>query len=148
MLTTAPSSARNTTTRRITHPNVLWTGVVAGAVAAVATTVVAAIAKGVDVPVTIEHQPIPVAGFASLTFVCALLGTGIAAVVGRRSHRARAWFIRVAVALTVLSFVPDLTADTDTATRVTLITTHIVAALVVIPALSRRLTTTGDVNNN
>jgi hypothetical protein len=43
------------------------------------------------------------------------------------------------VALTVASFIPSLTADTDTATKVVLVTTHVVAAAIVIPVFARSL---------
>jgi len=45
------------------------------------------------------------------------------------------------VVLTALSVVPDLTADATTATKLTLISAHLVAAAVIIPALAARLTT-------
>ena len=43
------------------------------------------------------------------------------------------------LALTAVSFVPDVLADAHTATKLTLILTHIVAAAIVIPALASRL---------
>jgi Family of unknown function (DUF6069) len=142
MLSTSPTTAPANPTVRSIRPTVLRTGVAAAAAAAVATTLIAVIAKGVDVPLAIADEPIPVAAFAQLTFICALVGTGLAALIGRRSNRARTLFIRVTIALAVLSIVPDLAADTDAATRLTLIITHVVAALIVIPALADRLTNT------
>jgi hypothetical protein len=41
--------------------------------------------------------------------------------------------------LTALSVVPDLILSTDVATKATLVLTHLVAAAIVIPALSSRL---------
>jgi Family of unknown function (DUF6069) len=143
MLTTTTTTLQSTSTSDITtttkSKGMLRTGAAAGAVAALATTVIVVIAKSLDVPVAIENKPIPIAGFAQLTFVCALMGTGIAALLTRRSNKARPLFIRIATALTVLSVVPDLTVNTDTATRITLIATHVVAAVIVIPVLARRL---------
>ena len=46
---------------------------------------------------------------------------------------------RTAVALTALSFVPDLTFGFDTRSAATLITLHTVAAAIVVPTLARRL---------
>jgi Family of unknown function (DUF6069) len=45
----------------------------------------------------------------------------------------------VTIGLTVLSFVPDLIVDATTATRLVLITIHIVAAAIVIAAIAKRL---------
>ena len=143
MFATSPTANHGTSTPDVTStkkPKVLLrAGAAAGAAAAVATTVIAVIARSFDVPVAIENKPIPVAGFAQLTLICALIGTGIAILLSRRAKRARPLFVRIAMTLTVLSVVPDLTVNTDTATRVTLIATHIVAAAIVIPALARRL---------
>ena len=125
-----------TTTDETTTDRPMWrTGAKAGVVAAVATTVVAVAAKAIDVPVTIEGEEIPVLGFAQLTLVCTAIGIGIARLCGGR----RSLFVRITLALTALSFVPDLTADASTATKVTLMLTHIVAAAIVIPALARRV---------
>jgi hypothetical protein len=46
------------------------------------------------------------------------------------------------VVLTALSFVPDLTADATTATKVTLVAAHVATAAVIIPALAARLSPT------
>jgi hypothetical protein len=46
--------------------------------------------------------------------------------------------VRTAVALTALSFVPDLTFGFDAASAATLITLHTVAAAIVVPILARR----------
>ena len=40
------------------------------------------------------------------------------------------------MALTFASFVPSLTADTDTATKLVLVIAHVVAAAIVIPAFA------------
>jgi hypothetical protein len=42
----------------------------------------------------------------------------------------------------VLSFVPDVIVDATTATKLVLITTHLVAAAIVVPAIARRLRST------
>ena len=68
--------------------------------------------------------------------MCTAIGVGIARLCrGRRDL-----FVRIALGLTALSFVPDVTADASTATIVTLMLTHVVAAAIVIPALAGRLT--------
>jgi Family of unknown function (DUF6069) len=131
------ASATNTTPA---PAGVLRAGIASGVVAAAATTIAAAVAKAADVAVAVAHEAIPLAGFVQLTFIGAVIGTAIAAVLARRSHRARTMFIRITVTLTALSIVPDLAVSTDTATRLTLIATHLVAAAIVIPALASRLT--------
>jgi hypothetical protein len=47
--------------------------------------------------------------------------------------------VRTTVALTVLSFVPDVIAPAAPATKALLMLTHVVAAAIVIPAIARRL---------
>jgi hypothetical protein len=59
--------------------------------------------------------------------------------MARRSAHARDLFVKTTLALTALSFVPDVLADAQTATKLTLILTHVVAAAIVIPAIASRL---------
>ena len=115
-------------------------GVAAAVVAAVATTALAAIASVAGVSFADSTgASIPIAGFAQLTLVFSLIGVGIAAIMARRARRPRATFVRTAVALTALSFVPDLTFGFDAGSAATLITLHTVAAAIVVPTLARRL---------
>jgi hypothetical protein len=83
-------------------------------------------------------MPIPTSGFAVLTAIFSVLGLVIALVL-RRTRAPRTAWIRTTVALTVLSFVPDVLADATVATKALLILTHIVAAAIVIPAVARRM---------
>ncbi|MFC6344148.1 DUF6069 family protein, partial [Nocardioides hankookensis] len=53
--------------------------------------------------------------------------------------RPRRTFVRTAVALTVLSWVPDLVVGFDAASAATLIGLHTVAACIVVPTLASRL---------
>ena len=46
---------------------------------------------------------------------------------------------RSTLLLTALSIVPDVLADAQVSTRLTLALTHVVAAVIVIPALASRL---------
>jgi hypothetical protein len=118
----------------------LWrTGAVAGVVASGATSAVAALASAADVSLKVSGQAIPVLGFAQLTFVASLIGTIIAIALSRRANRPRRTFIRATIALTLVSVVPDVLADAHTSTRFTLALTHLVAAVIVIPALASRL---------
>jgi hypothetical protein len=115
-------------------------GVASALVAAVATTVLATVASTAGVSFADNTgASIPIAGFAQLTLVFSLVGVGIAAVMARTARRPRAMFVRTAVALTLLSFVPDLTFGFDAGSAATLITLHTVAAAIVVPTLARRL---------
>jgi hypothetical protein len=115
-------------------------GAVAGAAAAVATVGVAGAADALGVPIEIGGESIPLLGFAQLTLFATVIGVVMASVMARRADRPRHTFVSTTLALTALSFVPDVLADAQTATKLTLILTHVVAAAIVIPALASRLT--------
>ena len=114
-------------------------GAVAGTVASLATTGVAFAADAIGVPITIAGESIPMAGFAQLTLFFSAVGIVIASVMARRAARPRHTFVATTLVLTGLSFVPDLLADAQTATKLTLMLTHVVAAAIVIPSLASRL---------
>jgi hypothetical protein len=115
-------------------------GVAAAVAASVATTALAAVASAAGVSFADSTGTgIPIAAFAQLTLAFSLVGVGIAAVLARKARRPRATFVRTAVALTALSFVPDITFGFDAASAVTLITLHSVAAAIVVPTLAARL---------
>jgi hypothetical protein len=118
----------------------LWrTGVFVGVAAALSTTTVAAVARGAGVPLEIDGAPIPLGGFAVLTLACVAIGTVLAKALSRWATTPRRTFIAVTIALTALSFVPDLFAQASTATKAILMATHVVAAAIVIPAVAGRL---------
>ena len=118
-------------------------GVASAAVASVATTVLAVIASTAGISFADSTgASIPIAAFAQLTLVFSLVGVGIAAIMARKARRPRATFVRTAAALTVLSFVPDLTFGFDAGSAATLITLHTVAAAIVVPTLAKRLART------
>src|SRR5690349_11039820 len=116
----------------------LRSGLAVGAVAGAATTTLAAGAHGAGVPLEISGEMIPLAGFAQLTVIFTLVGVGIAALC-RRSSNARRLFTQITLGLTVLSLVPDAVADATTATKLALMTSHLIAATIVIPRLAGRL---------
>jgi hypothetical protein len=119
----------------------LWkTGAIAGVTASVATAATAAIADAAGVPLRVGGQSIPLMGFAQVTLVASIIGTVLAVVLARRAARPQHTFVVTTVALTLASLVPDVLADATTATRFTLALTHVVAAVIVIPALASRLT--------
>lgn len=115
-------------------------GIGAAVVASVATTAIAAVASAAGVTFAgPDGSAIPLLGFAQLTMIFSLIAVGIAAVLARRARHPRSTFVRVCVALLVLSFVPDLTFGFDAASAAVLILTHVAAAAIVVPALARRL---------
>ena len=110
------------------------TGALAGALAAVCTTVVAAIASAAGVSLEIDANTIPIPAFAWWTLVGAALG-----VVLARLLRERRRFVVVATVAVGLSLIPAIAAPDDTATKAVLVGTHLLAAAIIIPTLSQRL---------
>jgi hypothetical protein len=122
-----------------TNRHLLRTGIVAGLVASAATATTAAVAHAAGVSLEVGGKAIPLLGFAQMTFVMTLVGLAIAAVLSRRAQQPARTFVRATVGLTLVSFVPDVFADAAVSTRLVLALTHVVAAAIVIPALSSRL---------
>jgi hypothetical protein len=115
-------------------------GVAAAVVASVATTALAAAASAAGVSFADRTgASIPLGAFAQLTLIFSLVGVGIAAVMARKARRPRSTFVCTALALTALSFVPDLTFGFDAGSAATLITLHSVSAAIVVPTLVGRL---------
>jgi Family of unknown function (DUF6069) len=138
-VTTAPTAPTIAVTGP-SRPASLWrAGARAGVLAAASTTVVAAGALAAGVPLEVDGEQIPLAGFAQLTLVCTVVGVLLAKAVARWAARPQRTFTAAAVALTGLSFVPDLVVSASSATKVVLIGTHVVAAVLVVPALAGRL---------
>jgi len=112
----------------------------AGVTAAAVTAAVAAVAHAAGVSLTLDGEPIPPSGFAVMTLVCTAIGFGIAVALRRWARRPQRTFVRTSIALTALSFLPDLLVPAASAdTRVTLMATHVVAAAIVIPVIAARL---------
>lgn len=138
-LTTSTSTSATTTSATTVRPSLWKPGLLAGLVAAVATTTVVMVARAADVPVAVQGEQIPLAGFAQLTLVATVIGIVIARVLSTRARHPRHTFMVATVALTAVSLVPDVLADATTASRLTLGLTHLVAAAIVIPTLAKRL---------
>ncbi len=133
--TTSPSTS--------TSDRLIWrTAAIAGVIAAVGTTAIGAIAKAADVPLRLGEFQIQVPAFAMFTLIAAAIGGLIASQLRKRVGQPRRTFLIATVVLTALSFVPDLAADATTATKLTLVGAHVVAAAVIIPALAGRLSAT------
>ena len=109
-------------------------GALAGAIAAVCTTVVAAIASAADVSLDIDATAIPIPAFAWWTLVGAALGVVLARLLYERRR-----FVVVTTVAVGLSLIPAIAAPDDTATKAVLVGTHLLAAAIIIPTLSRRL---------
>ena len=141
MTTTADTTADTTATRTTASSigALALTGVAAAAVASVATMTVAAVGHAAGISLDVSGAPIPITGFGVLTTVFSLVGVVLAVVLSRVARHPRRAFIRTTVVLTVLSLVPDVIADAETATKALLMLTHLVAAAIVIPAVGRRL---------
>jgi uncharacterized membrane protein len=135
---TAPTT-RPPTLQSGTAAPVWRAGTAAGIAASVATGAFAALARSIDVPLRVAGSPIPLPGFAEVTFVAAVIGTVLAVRLSRRANRPRHTFVITTIVLTFASFVPDVLADAHTATKVALALSHVVAAAIVIPALASRL---------
>jgi hypothetical protein len=108
----------------------------AGVLAAAATTAVATVLRGGGVPLAV-HGKIPLAAFAQLTFLAAVGGGVLLAVLIRRGSAARQRFIRITAGLTALSCAaPAAFADT-TASKIALVALHLLAAGIIVPVLAR-----------
>ncbi|MET8530273.1 DUF6069 family protein [Micromonospora sp. NPDC005172] len=133
------TTANTTRTTASAFGALIGAGVVATVAASAATMVVAAAGRTAGISLDVSGAPIPVAGFGVLTTAFSLVGVVLAALLSRFARRPRRAFVRTTVVLTVLSLVPDVIADADTATKALLMLTHLVAAAIVIPAVARRL---------
>ena len=136
-LTSAPTTPTTSTTVSRTRP--LWRPALAGgAVAAAVITAIATVAHAAGVSFEIDGEAIPLPGFAQMTLLGALFGLVIARQC-RRADRPRTTFVRITVALTALSVVPDFALSFDAASRVVLVSIHLTAAAIIVPVLARRL---------
>ena len=123
--TTAPTGSLRRTT------------VVAGLAGAVVTTAAATAVHAAGVSFEIDGEMIPLGGFAQMTFLGAVIGGVILAVLNRRSTSPRRRFLQVCTALTALSCVPSVLWPDGTASKVALVALHVLAAVLVVPALVR-----------
>jgi Family of unknown function (DUF6069) len=138
--TATPTPTKTPTKTRSGAKARLWkTGAVAGVAAAAATTGFAALAQAADVSLKVGGEAIPVLAFAQMTLVGAIIGTILAVVLSRRAQRPQRTFVVTTVAMTALTFIPDLTADASSGTKLVLALSHVLAAAIVIPALASRL---------
>ena len=135
----APASRRTGRTHPLRRIGVA--GLVATLAAMVATAAAAALARadGVDFEVPAGGETIPVTGVAVVTGFFSLVGTVIAAALLTWSARPAERFLWTAVSLTAVSLVPPFLSGADAASCVALLGLQLVAAAVMIPALTRSL---------
>jgi hypothetical protein len=114
-------------------------GLTAAAGAALATATIAAAGEFAGISIVVNGAPIPASGFAMLTAIFSVAGLVLALVLARSVRHPRTAFVRTTIVLTALSLVPDVLADASAATKILLMLTHVVAAVIVIPAIARRL---------
>ena len=119
-----------------TRPRLLVPGLISGGIAAVATSATVLVAHAAGVAVAVGGKQIPVAGFAQLVLVGALIGIALARMFSRRAQRPRSTFVRTTVVLTALSIVPDLLVQASSGSKLVLILTHTTAAAIIIPTLA------------
>jgi hypothetical protein len=108
-----------------------------GLAAAAVVTAAAALIHAAGVPLEVDGEMIPLLGFAQLTFVGAVIGGLLLAVLNRRSSAPGRRFLQVAVVLTALSCVPSVAMPSDIATKLSLTALHLLAAAVIVPVLLR-----------
>jgi hypothetical protein len=110
-------------------------------VAAAVTTGVAAVMHAAGVSFEIDGEMIPLAGFAQMTLLGAVIGGVLAAVLNRAGATPRRTFVRTSAVLVALSCIPSVALPPDIATKLSLVATHLVAAAIIVPVLARHTTT-------
>lgn len=105
------------------------------------------LARALDVPmrageIGASHaQALTPASFAIGVVFCTVAGTILAMVLARRAARPARAFLRTSLVLVAISLVFPLAAShTATTTRLTLALGHLIAAAIVIPIITSRLT--------
>ena len=125
--TTAPASAKRSTAGRVSWKR----GLATGAVGAAAATAIAFTFQAAGHALSVTDGAIPPLGFAQMV----LLSTVVGILIAR--HTSRTTFFRAAVALTVLSCVPDVALGDGFVSTAGLVLTHVVAAVIIVPRLAR-----------
>ena len=106
------------------------------AVSGVVTTAAALLFRSAGVPLAV-HGEIPLAGFAQITILGAVIGGVLVALLNKLSSSPLRWFLRWTVGCTALScIVPAVFAET-TASKIALVALHLLAASIIVPVLVR-----------
>jgi uncharacterized membrane protein len=125
----------------------LWqVGFAAALVAAAASIIVYAAARAGGVPMELtevfadQFARMPVMNMAWAALLeGGLAGTALAAACRRWTGRPRSYFVTLAVAGLIASFALPVTSDASTATKVVLVISHVVVAIIIVPALALAL---------
>jgi hypothetical protein len=120
--------------------------VLAGVTAAAATEIYGLAARAADIVMAAGSigattaEPITVGMFAMGTLICTFWGTVLAVTLARYASRPAWAYVRTTVALTAVSLAGPLAAgDTATSTKLMLALAHLLAAAIIIPTVTRRL---------
>jgi peptidoglycan/LPS O-acetylase OafA/YrhL len=138
--TTDTITSSAATARSRTGVRSIWkaTGV-SGIAAAIAVTIIAAVARAAGARLDVGGEEIPLLGFAQLTLAGAVIGGVLATVLHKRARRPQRTFVVTTVVLTALSIVPDVAIDSGVASKLVLALTHVAAAAIIVPALAARV---------
>jgi Family of unknown function (DUF6069) len=144
--TTAPRRGLPPTTPAWTQRPLWQVGLAAALVASAANAALYVVARVAGVPLELTEVfsdhfgRIPVQSFVLGTLLDGgVVATLLAAACRRWAPRPRTWFVALAVIGTVASLGMPLASDGTTATKVVLSIGHLVAALVIVPALALTL---------
>ena len=116
-------------------PTLRRTTITVGIAAAAVVTAAAAAVHAAGVPLAVDGEMIPLAGFAQMTLLGAVLGGVLLAVLNRRSETPHRRFVQATMALTALSCVPSVAIPPDAATKLSLVALHTLAAVIIVPVL-------------
>jgi hypothetical protein len=125
----------------------LWqVGLAAALVAAAASVIVYLAARAAGVPMELtevfedQFARMPVMNMAWAALLeGGLAGTALAAACRRWTSRPRLYFVTLAMAGLIASFALPITSDASAATKVVLAISHVVVAIIIVPALALAL---------
>ena len=134
-VTTSPDISVEHAPSRLTS-TLLRSTVSVGVLAAAVSTAGAVALRAAGVPLAV-HGKIPLAGFPEVTFIAAVIGAVLLALLNWRSSAPRRRFVQMTIGLTAISCVlPAAFADT-TASKFALVALHLVAPAIIVPVLAR-----------
>jgi hypothetical protein len=138
----------DTAAARVPFRALLRTSLIASGFAAAATEAFSAVVRAAGVQLAVgdpggsASSVVPVnAGACAISIAMVMvIGTGIAALINRRSSRPARTYAIVTSVLVLVSLIAPLTAAaTSMGTKLTLVAAHLVAAAIIVPMVSRRL---------
>ena len=134
-VTTSPDISVEHAPSRLTS-TLLRSTVSVGVLAAAVSTAGAVALRAAGVPLAV-HGKIPLAGFPEVTFIAAVIGAVLLALLNWRSSAPRRRFVQMTIGLTAISCaLPAAFADT-TASKFALVALHLVAPAIIVPVLAR-----------